>query len=61
MNKENLRQTEFTCENLEQVDEWYQVILNIIQRGESLERRVRISVFHTNSHSISVIVLDYEM
>ncbi|KAG1936965.1 1-phosphatidylinositol 4,5-bisphosphate phosphodiesterase gamma-2 [Pimephales promelas] len=39
MNKENLRQTEFTCENLEQVDEWYQVILNIIQRGESLERR----------------------
>ncbi|XP_077049684.1 1-phosphatidylinositol 4,5-bisphosphate phosphodiesterase gamma-2 isoform X2 [Siphateles boraxobius] len=38
MNKENLRQTEFTCEILDQVDEWYQVILNIIQREQSLEK-----------------------
>ncbi|XDV29019.1 hypothetical protein PO909_032200 [Leuciscus waleckii] len=42
MDKENLRQTEFTCEILEEVDEWYQVILNIIQREQSLEK-ARIS------------------
>ncbi|KAK7151916.1 hypothetical protein R3I94_008299 [Phoxinus phoxinus] len=39
MDKENLRQTEFTCEISEQVDEWYQVILNIIQREQSLEKK----------------------
>lgn len=65
MNKENLRQTEFTCEILEEVDEWYQALLNIIQRERSLEKAVRIFVFHkrchTNSHSCSVIVLDYEI
>ncbi|XP_067276341.1 1-phosphatidylinositol 4,5-bisphosphate phosphodiesterase gamma-2 [Pseudorasbora parva] len=38
LDKENLKQTEFTCEILEQVDEWYQVILNIIQREQSLEK-----------------------
>ncbi|KAF4101228.1 1-phosphatidylinositol 4,5-bisphosphate phosphodiesterase gamma-2 [Onychostoma macrolepis] len=38
LNRENLKLTEFTCEIVEQVNEWYQVLLNIIQNEQSLEK-----------------------
>ncbi|XP_051513104.1 1-phosphatidylinositol 4,5-bisphosphate phosphodiesterase gamma-2 isoform X4 [Myxocyprinus asiaticus] len=46
LNKESLILLEFTSEILEQVDEWYQVILSIIQREQNLEKasRTKISV-----------------
>lgn len=34
LNKENLKLIEFTSEILEQVEEWYQAVLNIIQSVE---------------------------
>ncbi|KAL1257010.1 hypothetical protein QQF64_012555 [Cirrhinus molitorella] len=38
INRKNLLQTEFTCEIVEQVDQWYQVLVNIIQNEHSLEK-----------------------
>ncbi|XP_043120316.1 1-phosphatidylinositol 4,5-bisphosphate phosphodiesterase gamma-2 isoform X2 [Puntigrus tetrazona] len=38
LNRESFNPTEFTCENVEQVDEWYQALLNIIQNEQSLEK-----------------------
>ncbi|XP_050991673.1 1-phosphatidylinositol 4,5-bisphosphate phosphodiesterase gamma-2 isoform X2 [Labeo rohita] len=42
LNRENSGLTEFTCEIMEQVDEWYQMLVNIIQSEQSLEK-ARIS------------------
>ncbi|XP_056335007.1 1-phosphatidylinositol 4,5-bisphosphate phosphodiesterase gamma-2 isoform X2 [Danio aesculapii] len=44
LNKENQKLTEFTCEIMEQLDEWYLVILNIIQREQSLEKARKAEV-----------------
>nr|XP_021323447.1 1-phosphatidylinositol 4,5-bisphosphate phosphodiesterase gamma-2 [Danio rerio] len=44
LNKENQKLTEFTCEIVEQLDEWYLVILNIIQREQSLEKSRKAEV-----------------
>ncbi len=46
LNRENLKITEFMCAIVEQVEEWYQVLLNIIQNEQSLEKAVRFSLFH---------------
>ncbi|XP_051727157.1 1-phosphatidylinositol 4,5-bisphosphate phosphodiesterase gamma-2 isoform X3 [Ctenopharyngodon idella] len=45
LNKENVKLIEFTCEILEQVEEWYQVVLNIIQSIiEKMENKTKIAV-----------------
>ncbi|XP_059421176.1 1-phosphatidylinositol 4,5-bisphosphate phosphodiesterase gamma-2 isoform X1 [Carassius carassius] len=41
LNRENLKLIEFTCQIVEQVDEWYQVLLSIIQNEQSLGKARR--------------------
>ncbi|KAK9958816.1 hypothetical protein ABG768_010916 [Culter alburnus] len=49
LNKENLKLIEFTSEILEQVEEWYQAVLNIIQsRIEEMESKTKIAVEMSN-------------
>uniref|UniRef100_A0A8C2BC84 Phosphoinositide phospholipase C n=1 Tax=Cyprinus carpio TaxID=7962 RepID=A0A8C2BC84_CYPCA len=52
LNRENLKLIEFTCEIVEQVDEWYQVLLNIIQNEQSLGKAVLNQTFHFIYYSI---------
>ncbi|ROL43392.1 1-phosphatidylinositol 4,5-bisphosphate phosphodiesterase gamma-2 [Anabarilius grahami] len=46
LNKENLKLIEFTSEIFEQVEEWYQAVLNIIQK--EMESKTKIAVEMSN-------------
>ncbi|XP_073671788.1 1-phosphatidylinositol 4,5-bisphosphate phosphodiesterase gamma-2 [Paramisgurnus dabryanus] len=49
INKETLKRIKFTTKSLEEVDEWYQVILNIIQRHQNREK-MRIEEMESNAN-----------
>nr|XP_055030927.1 1-phosphatidylinositol 4,5-bisphosphate phosphodiesterase gamma-2-like isoform X2 [Misgurnus anguillicaudatus] len=49
INKETSKRIKFTTESLKEVDEWYQVILNIIQRHQNREK-MRIEEMESNAN-----------
>ncbi|XP_051953316.1 1-phosphatidylinositol 4,5-bisphosphate phosphodiesterase gamma-2 [Xyrauchen texanus] len=57
LNKESLMLLEFTSEILEEVDEWYQVILSIIQREQNLEKaRIKESKPHISVEMSDLVI-----